>query len=150
MQITWNIQGTKELSRNLRGVSLEMQDWRAPLERIATTLINTFSGDVFKTRGSAIGARWAPLSPATIARKARSGGSPLVETGAMRDSFEKAVTADTATIGNNTPYFAYHQSNQPRSRLPRRPMMKLGNNQKTMIVREFQKEFQSKLKRSYA
>lgn len=127
-----------------------MKDWRAPLDRAATTLVKTFSTDVFATKGAAIGTKWAALSPATVARKARSGGSTLVETGAMKDSFRKEVHADHAIIGNDSEYFAYHQSNKPRSRLPRRAMMKLGNAQKTMIVREFQKEFHSKLKRSYA
>lgn len=150
MRLEWQIEGTKELSRNLRGVSLAMKDWRAPLDRAATNLIKVFSDDVFRTRGAAVGSRWAPLSPATIARKARTGGSTLVETGAMKDDFRKEVHADHAIIGNETPYFAYHQSNKPRSHLPRRPMMRLGNTQKQMIQREFNKEFQAKLKRKYA
>jgi phage gpG-like protein len=149
MQISWNIEGEKSLSRNLRGVSLALKDWRGPLDRAATNLIKVFSDDVFRTRGAAVGVRWAALSPATIARKARTGGSTLVETGAMRDNFQKEVHADHAIIGNETPYFAYHQSNKPRTKIPRRTMMKLGNKQKTMIVREFQKEFQAKLNRSY-
>jgi phage gpG-like protein len=148
MQITWSIEGRQELSRKLNGVSLAMKDWRAPLERSATNLIKTFSTDVFSTRGRAIGTSWPPLSPATIARKAR-GSTPLVETGTMQKSFYKQVHADHAVVGNDTPYFKYHQSNKPRLRLPRRPMMKLGNAQKEMIVREFNKEFQNKIRRTY-
>lgn len=148
MKIEWSIEGKKELARNLQGVSLAMKDWKAPLDRAATSLIKVFSRDVFATRGGAIGSKWAPLSPATIARKARN--TPLIETGRMQDSFSKEVHADHAIIGNDSPHFKYHQSNKPRTRLPRRPMMKLGNAQKEMIVREFNKEFQSKIKRKYA
>lgn len=149
MELSWNIEGVKELSRTLQGVSLEMRDWRAPLDRAATNLMATFSGEVFSTRGGAVGTQWAPLSPATIARKAR-GNTPLVETGFMKSSFRKEVHATHAVIDNPTEYFPYHQSNKPRSRLPRRPMMRMGNRQKEMIQRELNKEFQNKIKRNYA
>lgn len=148
MILTWTIEGKKELSRKLHGVSLEMKDWRAPLERAATNLVKVFSTDVFTTRGRAVGSTWAPLSPATIARKAR-GDTPLIETGRMKGNFTKQVHADYAVIGNDTPYFKYHQSNKPRTKLPRRVMMQLGNNQKQMIQREFLKAFNDKIKRKY-
>lgn len=148
MQITWQIEGKKELSRNLRGVSLEMKDWRAPLDRAATKLVRVFSDDVFTTKGKAVGSTWAPLSPATIARKAH-GNTPLIETGRMQSSFTKAVHPDYAVIGNDTPYFKYHQSNQPRKRLPRRVMMQMGNRQKEMVQREFVRAFNDKIKRTY-
>jgi len=48
------------------------------------------------------------------------------------------VSSEQAVIHNTAEYFKYHQSRQPRSRLPRRAMMALGNNQKAEIVRFFQ------------
>lgn len=148
MYISWTIEGKQELSRKLQGVSLEMKNWRAPLDRAATNLLKVFSNDVFTTRGKAVGSTWAPLSPATIARKAR-GNTPLIETGRMQSSFTKEVHTDYAVIGNDTPYFKYHQSNQPRKRLPRRVMMRIGNRQKEMVQREFVRAFNDKIKRKY-
>lgn len=43
---------------------------------------------------------WPRLKPETIARKAR-GDSPLLETGSLRDSFERSVGHHEAWIGSN-------------------------------------------------
>jgi phage gpG-like protein len=56
----------------------------------------------------------------------------------MQHSFKSIVASDQAVISNSAPYFKYHQSNKPRSRIPRRVMMALGQNQKQDIVRFFQ------------
>lgn len=45
-------------------------------------------------------AAWAPLKPATIARKA-AGDTPLLETGEMRDSIGLIVEGHEAHVGSN-------------------------------------------------
>ena len=149
--VEWEIEGKQELSRNLRSLSLSMDEWRDALGNSANLLTRTFSDDVFATKGRAIGAPWRPLSPATVARKARSGQSsdPLVGTGEMKSSFVSKVSAKEAVISNPTPWLIYHQSNRPRSgRLPRRAMMRLGTIQREQIVKEFQKVWIAKLKKA--
>jgi len=147
--VQWEIEGKQELSRNLRSLSLSMDEWREALGNSANLLTRTFSEDVFATKGRAIGTPWRPLSPATVARKARSGqtSDPLIGTGAMKSAFQSRVSSKEAVISNPTPYFRYHQSNRPRtSKLPRRAMMRLANQQKEQIVKEFQKVWIDKLK----
>ena len=149
--IEWAIEGRQELSRNLRSLELSMEDWKEALGSAAELLTKTFSQDVFSTKGAAVGARWRPLSPATVARKARSGQSTdlLVGSGAMKAAFASRVTAKMAVISNPTPYFKFHQSNRPRSgRLPRRVMMRLGEIQREQVVKEFQKVWLEKLKKA--
>lgn len=147
--IQWEIEGKQELSRNLRSLSLSMDEWREALGNAANLLTRTFSDDAFATKGRAIGAPWRPLSPATVARKARSGqpSDPLIGTGAMKSAFQSKVSSKEAVISNPTPHFRYHQSNRPRSgRLARRAMMRLGTIQREQIVKEFQKVWLTKLK----
>lgn len=140
-QLEWHIEGEKQVSRVLVGVKNNVSNLREPLSNSADLLKRTFQGDVFQSLGAAIGERWRPLSPVTIARKARQGmpypSRPLHGTMKMKNSFYTVVSSDQAVIGNNAAYFKYHQSNQPRKRLPRRIMMKIDNQRKEAIVKIF-------------
>lgn len=143
--VTWSIEGEKQLSRALRGFADGVRDFRNPLTSASSKLKKTFSTESFSTQGTAVGAqRWERLSPYTVAQKARQGfpADPLIRTGKMKKSFMTLVTSNEAVIYNDAEYFGYHQSNQPRRKLPRRVMMALGNNQREMIVKEFQKYLQ--------
>lgn len=141
LQLEWSIEGEQQLSRVLRGVNGGFSNLEKPFKAAAESLKRTFSTEVFSTKGAVIGEKWARLSPYTVAQKARQGypADPLIRTGAMKDSFKSVVTSTEATISNTAEYFKYHQSNQPRTTLPRRVMMKLGENQKQEVVKEFQK-----------
>lgn len=138
-QITWEIEGERQLSRRLRKVVSGVSNFKKPFQESADHLAKIYSKDVFSTRGSVINERWKRLSPATVAAKARSGfgSAPLVNTGAMRSSFRTLVTTDSARIGNTSDYFKYHQSNKPRRKIPRRVMMKIAAAQREDIVRIF-------------
>lgn len=151
LNLQWSIEGDKQISRILLNVSNAAKDFKKPLGQSATMLRKLFEGDVFKTEGGAIQRQWERLSPATVARKARS-GSPfptkiLVDTGKMQKSFYTTVTSDYAIIGNNQDYFKYHQSNKPRKRLPRRQMMRINNDSKASIVRYFQEHLRNEAKK---
>lgn len=138
--LEWHVEGVKELSRVLLDTESNLKDFKAPFKDSADYLVRTFSKDVFETQGRAIGERWKRLSPYTIAQRARLGffGPPLVRTGRMQQGFRSIVSSTQATVYNDTNYFKYHQSRGPRTRLPRRAMMALGNTQKETIVRYFQ------------
>lgn len=148
LQLSWTIEGEQQLSRVLLGMESSMQDYSYPFAQSAQLLKNTFAVDVFNSQGAAIGEPWAPLSPATVAAKARTYGHtlPLIGTGNMRASFATQVSKDQAVIYNTASYFKYHQSNQPRHRLPRRVMMKLTDNLKESIVKFFQLHIQASMK----
>lgn len=139
-QLSWTIEGDKQLSRVLTRMTTDIKDFKIPLTTIAENLTSLYSKDVFETQGSAIGETWRPLSENTLKAKKRMGypSTPLVATGAMMQGFRSIVTSDQAVIYNTQDYFKYHQSNKPRKKLPRRVMMKIANRQKEMIVKEFQ------------
>lgn len=142
VQLSWTIEGEKQLSRVLTGLSDKVKDLRIPFKNSAEYLVKTYSEDVFSSNGGAVKETWARLSPYTVAMKALRGLSPdiLVATGEMKESFKSIVESRRATIYNDTDYFKYHQSNKPRrGNLPRRVMMKFADEQKEEVVRFFQK-----------
>jgi phage gpG-like protein len=139
LQLTWQIEGQQQLSRVLRGVGDGIKDWTPAFKETADELAKIFANDVFSTRGGAIGESWAPLKPAYLAQKVKAGfpADPLVRTGKMQKSFQTLFKGDYAEVWNSAVYFKYHQSSAPRKVLPRRVMMKLGNQQKELVVKIF-------------
>ena len=63
---------------------------------------------------------WPALKPETIARKA-TGDSPLLETGAMRESIEHEVHGRSAFIGTDSQIAVYHDKGT--SKMPPRPFL---------------------------
>ena len=129
-----------QLSRTLMGVAENCRDWSVALSESVDQLTSIFSTDVFETEGAAIDEQWAPLSRAYALRKQKKYGDVgiLEATGDMKDSFQSSFDPTSAAIWNTAIYFKYHQSNQPRSKIPRRVMMKLTDSLKEMVVKNFQ------------
>ena len=141
--LQWDIEGEKQLSRRLENVSSQIKDLTPAFSSVASTLKGIFSNDVFQTQGAIIGESWSPLKKAYAIQKAKKYGSKgiLEATGAMRQGFMTLVKPDMAMVWNKVSYFKYHQSNEPRNKLPRRVMMKLGNQQKEIVVKIFKSYF---------
>jgi len=134
MYIDFVIEGEKQLSRNLRGVS----DWSDTFRTVGGKLQGLFSGPVFETEGKEIGEPWA--------KRTKSYPWKLLQkSGRMKSGFKYDATKNSVTIYNETPYFAYHQSNKPRRVLPRRVMMKIDNKRKTDIIHQFNYDMVYKL-----
>ena len=148
--ISWSIEGDKQLSRNLLVMANRVKDWTPAFAETAYSLKSIFSEDVFQSEGGAIEESWAPLSKAYALRKARMypGKGILERTGDMKNGFMTLVRPDMAQVWNKVEYFKYHQSNQPRSHLPRRVMMKLAENQREMVVKIFHTYFQEMIGRA--
>lgn len=141
--LSFSIEGEKQLSRNLLILADRIQDWTPAFRETASSLKAVFEEDVFKTQGGAIGEHWSPLSAAYAHKKAQMypGKGILEATGRMKSGFMAEFKSNYAKVWNEVEYFKYHQSNKPRSKLPRRVMMKLDNSQKTMVIKIFQSYF---------
>lgn len=138
--LSWTIEGDTQLSRKLLFLSEGVKDWTPAFEDTASYLLEVFGQAVFESEGREIGEAWLPLSSwYAITKQARyPGAGLLVATGLMKSSFSALIQPNQLQIVNLADYFKYHQSNLPRTRLPRRAMMALANEQKTTIVRLFQ------------
>ena len=147
MQVQFTIDGEIQLSRVLLGVSAAVKDWTPALTKSGEDLVEVFSYDAFETEGAVYGEPWEQLSPAYAKRKEKTfpGMGILEATGLMRDSFTQMIDPTSLTIGNASEYFKYHQSNQPRTKLPRRVMMMLTQALKETVVKNFQTQLLEKV-----
>lgn len=126
-------------------MSEKVKNWTPAFQEAAITLKNVFSQDVFSSEGSIINESWSPLKQAYALQKAKKypGKGILEATGAMRNGFMTLWRPDMAKVWNDIAYFKYHQSNKARSsNLPRRVMMKLGDDQREQVVKIFHTYFQ--------
>lgn len=128
-QLNIEIEGERQFSRRLLVAAEGLENFTRPLSSIGSELLQSFQVN-FDQRGALFGG-WDP--------PARDYGHPLLEdSGTMRDSFDSIVEAERVFLFNLTPYFPYHQSKQARSKIPRRVMMMINDDNRKMIVREFQ------------
>ena len=133
------IEGIPELSRVFKTLSNRLSDFREPLEKSAQLVLTDVDYN-FSTEGSLSGG-WQPLARSTVKGRLREGFGgehPILQrTGRLRGSFSSRVTATKAVITSDSPYFVYHQSRQPRTKIPRRAMLLLTERTKQNIVQEF-------------
>jgi phage virion morphogenesis protein len=76
----------------------------------------------FVTKTGPDGKGWAPWAASTARR--RKGGSLMVDTGRLRNSFSFKVTSPRLTLGSNVNYARYHQFGTKH--MPARPMLGIG------------------------
>lgn len=129
IELSVTLEGEKQLSRRLLTIPKDVGNFKRPLFRIGGEVRGSIDTN-FSGRGSLFG-RW-------VRRKDNKPHPILEETGRMRSNFKQRLGSDYIEIYNPTPYFKYHQSNKPRKKLPRRVMMKLDNQRKIYIQKQFQ------------
>jgi len=142
-ELKYTIEGETQLSRRLLIMADKVKDWTPAFEETAMTLKDIFSNDVFQSQGAIIEEQWSPLSKAYAYRKNKKypGKGILEATGKMRAGFMSLYRSDMAQVWNEVDYFKYHQSNKPRTKLPRRVMMKLAEAQRQQVVKIFHNYF---------
>lgn len=152
LELTFSIEGETQLLRRLKGAESDLRNWEPEFNKTGKLLLKTFREN-FDSQGRTLGVTWPPLAPSTVAEKRRLGYplTPLVRTGKMRRGFRANSSKRDVVIRNVQDYFVYHQSRQPRKKIPRRVMMKLDAKRKQLIIKIFQKSIESQLqKRGFA
>lgn len=143
-----NVAGDAGFIRKLRGL-VGLMDFSEALRETGENLKEYFGGQVFESHGGVYGTPWKALSPATVAFKSRHfrqfAAVPLQATGEMRRSFAYHASATHLEIINEAPYFKYHQSTEPRKKLPRRPMFAINRDVKAIIRHSFEKAMAKKI-----
>ncbi|WP_152467701.1 phage virion morphogenesis protein [Gordonia terrae] len=125
LDVRLKVDGDAQLKAMLSGLSLDLQNLRPAMDEVGRGAVRMFSGPVFASRGQRLGESWPRLSTDYAAQKAkRYAGRPvLVRTGQMQSRFGHQAAATSVTIYNLDPKFKFHQSNAPRSKIPRRAMI---------------------------
>lgn len=124
-----SLEGEQQLSRRLGIVADGVEDFSPAFEMIEKELLHSVDQN-FSQRGALFGG-WP-------ARKDNNPWPLLEKTGELRDGFVSQLRSDALEIGNSDPKFKFHQSNQPRTRLPRRVMLKIDQERKVYISKAFQ------------
>lgn len=135
LQVT--LEGEKQVSRRLLIIADGISNFETPLKSIGGELQKTFQTN-FAQQGTLFGG-WAERKPQYRDGQRIDTWPLLNQTGALKSGFRQDTSKTNLRIRNVVPYFKYHQSNQPRTRLPRRVMMKIDNERRNYIVKAFQK-----------
>jgi hypothetical protein len=144
-RMTLSIEGIPEVDRMLQGIESRSQDvspaWPKVVEAFQTIVARAFSSE-----GASTGAPWAQLKPRTHLDRKRQGFPPahpiLQRTGKLQRALTTGEGAYVRSMANRLEYllssevgyFKYHQSRQPRSRLPRRAPVLLTGDDKNALV----------------
>lgn len=151
LQVAITIKGDKETIARLGKLGTSLLNFQMAMRSIGKELTFYYGNQVFSSQGGALGQRWPALASSTREQKAKNwrGRSPLVRTGTMKSSFASAFPdVNSVLIGNEMPYFVYHQSSAPRRKLPRRVMMSTGGSVKTIIGRIIDDDINKKLQKA--
>jgi hypothetical protein len=144
-RMTLSIEGIPEVDRMLQGIESRMQDvspaWPKVVEAFQAIVARAFSSE-----GASTGAPWAQLKPRTQLDRKRHGFPPahpiLQRTGKLQRALTTGEGAYVRSMANRLEYllssevgyFKYHQSRQPRTRLPRRAPVLLTGDDKNALV----------------
>ena len=147
LELTIEAFGEVELSRQLLRFKTVAEDMRPAFNDIHNDFLAVEKAQ-FEGQGIGPSGKWAPLADSTKAAKERAGLDPriLISTEALFKSLtdpsdENHVyfhTSDTMVIRSLVDYGKYHQSRQPRTRLPRRPPIDLKESTKRRWVKYIQ------------
>lgn len=137
--LSFEVEGDAEVMRGFSRFADNVKDLSEPFREIAADF---YKGEErqFETEGSYGAGGWQALAPATILQKERAGYplDILVRSGELKKSLTeegganiKEINPLVMRLGTRVPYAIYHQSNKPRRKLPRRPVIMLPEEQKT-------------------
>lgn len=153
MQISFNVNGQQQLSRNLRVAVTQLPKMKEFFQE-ACDIVSEKSDSLFKAQGTNVekNPKWKNLAPSTV--KARQMGwgyyknkpsNPgiLRWTGKMQESKTITVTDQAGKLEFQAPYAIHHQ--EGGNKLPRRAVIDLDNTTNTKIVKAMQKKIQEDL-----
>lgn len=131
----------------LKKLPADITDMHSTMDAIGEAMAKFGEANI-EDEGSLLGTAWKPLSEKYRTRKLKMYHVThlLVATGKMKSSFAWNAFSDRVEVGNNEPYFAYHQSSAPRKKMPYRPMIGFTDDVKSQIRNRIRKDIQEKLR----
>lgn len=155
MEISVQITGDTQLIAKFKRLGVDLKDYTSVMKDIGQALSKYYSGPAFLSMGGVFGAKWPSLSPSYQIYKAnhfRTFANSILVRGAgtdsMQNEFEYVATKDAVVIGNRAPYFKYHQSSLPRTKIPRRQMMGVNSEVRSTVVKLLQADINKKLSKA--
>lgn len=150
LQLDVKIAGDAKVMEKLKALGEDFLEFDEAMHEIGEELISYYGGQAYKSQGGVYGTPWAQLAPSTQAYKIKHypqyAAVPLMRTGAMAKSFGYVASAKEVEILNVADYFVYHQSSEPRHKLPRRPMLGVNDDVKKVIKKVIEEDLRGKLR----
>lgn len=140
---TLQVSGFEPILDKIAGLEARLRD-PVPAFEISAELLEAHVARTWASQGAFAGHPWPPLANRTVHlrqrrlgyyRRAPAGGAGprgpiLVWTGRSRASFRQGspdhlrrISSTEMVWGSSVPWLRYHQSDRPRTRLPRRPVL---------------------------
>lgn len=123
----------RNISDALRKLSASMSDMSPAMQSIGEDLIENIRLG-FRDSTDPWGNQWRKLSPVTIARRRKNSDKPLLDTGALRNSFTSQYSATSVVVGTRDPKARKHQFGVLPNRIPARPFMPIRDDQVSLPV----------------
>lgn len=114
--------GGREAVASLEAVAARLRDL-SPVTSVVAADVMTFVDDRFASGTDPSGAAWAPLKPATVARRRGTVANALIDTGRLRSSIFGRGERTGLRFGTNVSYAAPHQLGASNGRPPRRAFL---------------------------
>ncbi len=145
VHITGTLDGLRIIDRQLQGIEERASDLTPAYGEVRRVFAEIVAR-AFATEGaSGASGPWAPLAKSTQAERKAKGYAPdhpiLERDSRLRRSLVedtgdtiKVETPRSFAIGSRAPSVAYHQSLEPRTRLPRRPVFDPTGDDKHALV----------------
>jgi phage gpG-like protein len=121
------IKGTASLEKKVKTMRQGLRK-RKGVNRKAVIFVDRWVQKNFEQQGEPTGERWPPLSELTklrrrVGKKSTKGHKILQDTGDLKTDWKHFWNNSYGLIRSKTPYAIYHDSDKPRSRLPRRQIL---------------------------
>jgi hypothetical protein len=125
-------------------------DFSSANKSIGEDLAAYYSGVGFTSQGGVFGYKWSRLDLGYAKSKSRQnpGAPPLVKTGTMQDSFKFKADKHGVKVYNTAPYFKYHQSSEPRSKIPYRPSLGINDAVINIVQATLEQDIAKKIRRA--
>jgi hypothetical protein len=145
VRLTMTLEGEAVIDRVLSGIEARTNDLR-PAWPAVVNAFHEITARAFATEGASTGAPWKPLAASTQAERKRQGYPPAHPILERSGALERALTTGegafssmqpstlTIRLGGDVSYFRFHQSNRPRTRLPRRAPVLLTADDRTALM----------------
>lgn len=144
--ITGTLDGFTVMSRRLQALEDRIKDV-SPAAPAVFAVFRDLARQAFESEGATTDAGpWAPLAKSTEADRVRQGypaAHPILQRSGVlyRSVAEKSgdtievANGNYMAIGSAVPYIVYHQSTAARTRIPRRPVVALTEDNKHVLLR---------------
>lgn len=140
MSVSVNIKNANTISRKVSDCSRSLEKRKASFA-MAVIIVDRWIQKNFASEGAPVGG-WAPLKPLTIARrregkKKNKGHRILQDAGQLKTRWKHYWTDRSAIVRSGVDYGIYHDSDKPRTVLPRRQILP----DEKHIIRDIEKIF---------